>query len=106
MCAWEGEPYRHKHVRQNQVGANIRNLPDRGFTVTDSDDVDALILQGQPDHLLYVAVVVRNQNLGHRTSSRHPFQPGDSDTKCIGAPSGDAVNQDKYECVGSGYALC
>jgi hypothetical protein len=98
--------YGHKHVRQYQVWANIGNLPDRGFTVADGDDVDALIFQGKPDHLLYVAVVVRDQNLSHCTSSRHPFLLGDSDTKCIGALSVEAVNQDKRECVGSGYALC
>jgi len=52
---------------------NIGYLANRGFTVADGDDVDALILQGKPDHLLDIAVVVRNQNLGHRTSSRHSF---------------------------------
>ncbi len=62
-------PHRHEYVRKHQVRANIRNLSHRRFAITNGNDVDALILQGEPHHLLDVAVVVRNQNLGHRTSS-------------------------------------
>src|SRR5215469_15819794 len=62
----------HKHIRQNQVRAHIRNFAHCGFAVADSYDVNALILQGESDHFLDVAVVVRNQDLGHRTSSDAP----------------------------------
>src|SRR6266478_1137562 len=62
-------PHRHEHVRQDQIGTYIGNFAYRGLAVSNSDHVYALILQGQTDHLLDVAVVVRNQNPGHRTSS-------------------------------------
>src|SRR5882762_11896083 len=68
--------YRHEHVSQYQIGAYIRDFADRGLTVADGNHVYALILQGQTDHLLDVAVVVRNQNPGHRTSSgRRRYRP-------------------------------
>jgi hypothetical protein len=47
----------------------IRNFPHGGLAVAHGNDFDALILQGKSHHLLDVAVVVRNQNLGHQTSS-------------------------------------
>ncbi len=54
-------PNRHEYIGEHQVRAQIGN--------SNRNDVDALILQSQPNHLLDVAVVVRNQNLRHRTSS-------------------------------------
>src|SRR5258706_15529450 len=61
--------HRHEHVRQHQIRPHIRNFAYGGLTVANGNHVYALILQGQTHHLLDVAVVVRNQNLGHRTSS-------------------------------------
>src|SRR5262249_51881501 len=60
---------RHENVRQDQVGPHIGNLAYRSFAISDGYNVNALILQGQAHHLLDVAVVIRNQDLGHRTSS-------------------------------------
>src|SRR5258708_21473853 len=62
-------PARHEYVRKRQVRANIGDLAQRCFAITHGNDVNALIFQGEPHHLLDVAVVIRNQNLGHRTSS-------------------------------------
>src|SRR5260370_32947916 len=62
-------PNRHEYLREHQVRAQIGDFTHGCFTVANRNDVDALILQSQPNHLLDVAVVVRNQNLGHRTSS-------------------------------------
>jgi hypothetical protein len=60
---------RHEHIRQHQIRAYIRNLSHRRFAIAHGDDVDALIFQGKPHHLLDVAVIVRDQNPSHRTSS-------------------------------------
>src|SRR4029077_13482891 len=45
------------------------NFSHSCFAIANGNDVDALIFQGQPHHLLDVAIVVRNQNSRHRTSS-------------------------------------
>src|SRR5579863_5455422 len=66
---------RHEHVCKHQVRLQIRNLADRGFAIAHRNDFDALILQGQPYHLLDVAIVVRNQDLGHRLSSAAHTRP-------------------------------
>src|SRR5271154_3229080 len=59
----------HKHIGEHQVRPNIGDLAHGGFAVAHGHHFDTLISQGQPHHLLDVAVVVRNQNLGHRTPS-------------------------------------
>src|SRR5258707_1059203 len=61
--------YRHEYVSQYQIRPQIGNLPYRGLAIANGNHVYALIFQGQTHHLLDVAVVVRNQNPGHRTSS-------------------------------------
>ncbi len=94
-------PHRHEHVGEHQVGMQIGDFPHGGFTVANGNDVNALIFQGKPHHLLNVAVVVRNQNSGHRTSSddtlplwaTHNAQPyRGAYTESIGAPAGARVN--------------
>src|SRR5580704_11719176 len=64
--------YRHEHVGKHQVRLHVRQFPHCGFAIAHSDHVNSLVLQGQSHHLLDIAVVVRNQDLGHRTSSKHP----------------------------------
>ena len=68
--------HRHEYVSKHQIRLQIGYLPYRGLTVANGNHVYALIFQGQTYHLLDVAVVVRNQNPGHRTSSgRYPYRP-------------------------------
>src|SRR2546425_4380059 len=64
----------HENIREHEVRPQIGNLPYGGFAIADGNNVDTLILQGRRNHLLDVAVVVSNQNPGHRTHSTcsHP----------------------------------
>src|SRR5205085_9335152 len=61
--------YRHEHIGEHQVRTHVRELSHGRFAIPNGDNVDALILQSQTDHLLDVAVVVRDQNLRHYTPS-------------------------------------
>src|SRR5689334_14663000 len=61
--------HRHEYVSQHQIRPQIGNLAYRGLAIANGNHVYALVFQGQTHHLLDVAVVVRNQNPGHRTSS-------------------------------------
>ena len=62
-------PYRHKHIGEHQIRLHIGNFAHRGLAVAHGHNLDALVFQRQTHHLLNVAVVVRHQDLGHRTSS-------------------------------------
>src|SRR5271167_2117756 len=53
----------------------VGNFSYRGFAVAHGYHVDALVFQRQAHHLLDVAVVVRHQDLGHRTSSGRNLYP-------------------------------
>src|SRR5271155_4117820 len=53
----------------------VGNFSHRGFAVAHGHDVDALVFQRQAHHLLDVAVIVRHQDLGHRTSSGRNLYP-------------------------------
>src|SRR4030095_13955883 len=64
----------HENCRQNEVGFHIGNLADGCLAVAHGHNFNSLILQGENYHLLDIAVVVRNQDLGHRTSSDAPTQ--------------------------------
>jgi hypothetical protein len=57
----------HENISQDNVGVNFAKLSHGGFTITDCDDADALVFQGQRYHLLDVTVVVRNEDCGHVT---------------------------------------
>ena len=61
--------HRHEHVGQNQIRFDVGNFANGGFAIAHRNDVNTLIFQGKPDHLLNVAVVVRDKNLRHRRSS-------------------------------------
>src|SRR5260221_12920851 len=67
--------HRHEYVSQHQVRPQVGNLAYRGLTVANGNHLYPVVFQGQTYHLLDIAVVVRNQNPGHRTSSgryNHP----------------------------------
>src|SRR5271167_1638445 len=53
----------------------VGNFSHCGFAVAHGHHVDALVFQRQAHHLLDVAVVVRHQDLGHRTSSGRNLYP-------------------------------
>src|SRR5215467_8405629 len=65
----------HKHVSQNQIWFYVGDFANRCFAIAHGNDVNALILQGKPDHLLDVAVVVRNKNFCHRRPSENAGNP-------------------------------
>src|SRR5205814_850114 len=53
----------HEYVGKHQVRTQIGDFPHGCFAVANGNDFDALIFQGQPHHLLDVAVIVRDQDL-------------------------------------------
>src|SRR5271163_98966 len=53
----------------------VGNFSHRGFAVAHGHHVDALVFQRQAHHLLDVAIIVRHQDLGHRTSSGRNLYP-------------------------------
>jgi hypothetical protein len=55
----------HEHIGKHQIRAYIRNLAHRRFAIADGNDIDALIFQGEPHHLLDVAVIVGYEDPGH-----------------------------------------
>ena len=57
--------YRHEHVGEHQVRPHVGDLAHGRLAVSNRHNVNARVFQGKTDHLLDVAVVVRNQNFRH-----------------------------------------
>ena len=101
---------RHENVSQNQIRLQIGNFANGGFAIAHGNDFNTLIFQGENYHLLNVAVVVRNQDLGHRTSSAAPTHTSrglsgwSGLTRLLEHWRRDASTQTAPRCVGREHA--
>ncbi len=58
-----------------RVRVYLGDFSHRCFAVSDRHDLNAVVFQRKTHHLLDIAVVVRNQDLGHRTPSGNTPTP-------------------------------
>jgi hypothetical protein len=58
--------YGHEDIGEHEVWAEFRYFPNRSIAIANRYDVDALIFEGQSNHLLDVAVIVGHEYAGHR----------------------------------------